>query len=290
MAPDGTVCLEVPAPALRSRRLGSVLFGATGLLLGVATCTLARLCTHSGVDPGAGAEAGPEVSVAGRPRARRLREMVLIGNMESSGASTPEAMERRLEREDLPHVSFDPLSEEAQGMPGMPIGYDGDPNGEQSRPGHGGKPGCCSTEEEFGGLCYKKCSVLTNMTHPNRIAPDACCRAKSVECMLPSNVKVEGFFPGSGFNVAGDGGHPHPMGMCDGNEELHLGMCYKKCSILTSSEYPIRSAVDTCCKKMPCLWGLKTKGGRYCTGYGVGGGLVPAHRCPHPLTVVSNSV
>lgn len=205
---------------------------------------------------------------------------------------SPEAAEGGSEsrqlRADLPSFIYDPLSEQASGMPGIPMGTDDDPLS-GVRPGRDpsreGKPGCCSFEEVFGGLCYKRCSILTNGTFTNRVAPNTCCKATAINCMFPSNLWVSGVLPGSGFIVDGDGSTPHPLGICDGNEELYGGMCYKRCSLLTNNEFPVRSATNTCCKKWPCLWAIKTKGG-YCSGYGIGGGSVPKHRCGHMPTVV----
>jgi len=190
---------------------------------------------------------------------------------------------RRLSRDDLPAIPYDPLAELAQGMPGMPTGFDGDPDGDghTKQAAGNGQPGCSVFEEEFGGLCYKTCADLTNGTFPNRFAPDGCCKTTGVSCMLPSNVRVRGYMPGSGFMINGEGHAPHPVGLCDGNEEMHANTCFKKCALLTDDEYPIRSAANTCCKKMPCLWNIKTEGTGVCTGFGVGGGLVPAHGCPH---------
>jgi len=198
---------------------------------------------------------------------------------------------RRLaSRSDLPSFDFDPLSESAQGMPGMPLGFDGNPSASGS--GSSSSTGsvadgeqCCSFEELYAGMCYKKCSLLTNGTHPNRVSPTSCCKSSSVYCMLPSNVRMSGFLPGTGFNVNDEGGAPHAPGICDGNEEMFAGQCHKKCAVLTNNEYPIRSGGSTCCKKMPCLWGIATVGTAPCTGYNVGGGLVAAHKCPHPPTL-----
>ncbi|CAK0880256.1 unnamed protein product [Prorocentrum cordatum] len=53
-----------------------------------------------------------------------------------------------------------------------------------------------------------------------------------------------------GYDVAGDsagGGCPHQHGKCLDGEEMHLGMCYKKCSDLTKGKYKHRVAASTCC-------------------------------------------
>jgi len=130
-------------------------------------------------------------------------------------------------------------------------------------------------------MCYKKCSLLTNGTYIRRIAPNGCCKELSLRCVEDSEVDFSGLFPGSGYNVNIDGASPHSPGVCDGNEEFHAGMCYKKCSLLTNNQYPIRSGADTCCSHS--CWNVLntlTQGGM-CQGFGVGGGMVPAHACPH---------
>lgn len=40
--------------------------------------------------------------------------------------------------------------------------------------------------------------------------------------------------------------------VCDTNEELFGGLCYKKCSLLTTGEAPIRTSAWTCCASHPC--------------------------------------
>lgn len=37
---------------------------------------------------------------------------------------------------------------------------------------------------------------------------------------------------------------------CANNEELHLGLCYKKCAILTNGTFPHRSSAFNCCKEL----------------------------------------
>lgn len=199
-------------------------------------------------------------------------------------------------RSDLPMVRYDPLSTGVAGMPGMPMGEDAENDANPwSKPGDlpafsaPGSPACGGIEELYLGLCYKTCAELSNGTYPHRTSPVSCCKVSSVSCMMPSQNHISGFMPGSGYNVGGNGGVPHPPGICDGNEENLAGTCYKKCSILTGNQYNLRSAADTCCRKNPCLniFNVKTVGSGDCTGFGVGGGLVPAHRCPHLPTVTA---
>jgi len=54
--------------------------------------------------------------------------------------------------------------------------------------------------------------------------------------------------PCSGYDVNGKNGCPHKPGACLVDEEYFLGLCYKKCSILTHGTYPHRIAAATCCK------------------------------------------
>jgi len=218
----------------------------------------------------------------------------------SSGGSAPVALATSSVAEIIGLA--DAVSSSAAGYPGMPVGTDDDPP-LQVQPEVNGKPmneppvdkspsdlsvSCADNEELFMSLCYKKCAVLTNLTHPKRVAPGACCKELSISCLNPSKTDYNGIFPGQGYNVGGDNGPPHPPGACDGNEENHLGLCYMKCNLLTDNEYPIRAAANTCCKAHPCwnIFNLKSSPGT-CTGYGVGGGNA-GHDCPHqPSTVGS---
>mmetsp|Transcript_160999 Transcript_160999/g.516796 ORF Transcript_160999/g.516796 Transcript_160999/m.516796 type:complete len:813 (-) Transcript_160999:158-2596(-) len=107
---------------------------------------------------------------------------------------------------------------------------------------------CGDTEELYGFLCYRKCALLTNGMSPHRQSPFTCCDAQP--CTMSNTHKAPGFpEPCRGFDVSGDGGScPHKAGACYKDEELYLGVCYKSCSILTTNEYPHRSAPATCCK------------------------------------------
>jgi len=146
---------------------------------------------------------------------------------------------------------------------------------------------CRKHEELFFGICYKNCSLLTNGMYTIRFAPNGCCRA--LPCLLPSEVDLDGFAPGYGYFVSGGGkGHfPHAPGECMGNEESHLGFCYKKCSLLTNNEFNYRMGTNTCCKKKHCwspfnwnIFNVKTEG-TWCSGFAVGGALSKRYECPH---------
>jgi len=114
------------------------------------------------------------------------------------------------------------------------------------------KKNCKANEELFMGLCYKKCALLTGGTHPFRSSGWGCC--KSEKCNLRS-IKVEVGIC-SGFSVSGDGiSCPRQMGYCLDDEEMFLGLCYKKCSILTKEMYNFRVTPVTCCRTegLACL-------------------------------------
>lgn len=132
---------------------------------------------------------------------------------------------------------------------------------------------CENDEEMLSGLCYKKCSLLTQGEYPKRTSAWSCCKGDGPEeCNIfqqKVNLKIC-----SGFDVGGDragNGCPHAAGVCLDNEELHLGRCYMKCSLI-DEEYPTRVAAATCCKaaeKWKCLdiMNVKTR-----HAFDVGGG------------------
>jgi len=108
---------------------------------------------------------------------------------------------------------------------------------------------CQDDEEPWGGLCYKTCRELTGGAHPKRSSPFTCCMpSASGSCGLKGESVKMGVC--SGYNVAGDsagGGCAHTHGKCLEGEEMHLGMCYKKCEDLTDGKYEHRVAASTCC-------------------------------------------
>ena len=134
---------------------------------------------------------------------------------------------------------------------------------------------CGDDEEDFAMACYKKCSILTNGVAPVRTSPWSCCA--SAHCKLSEeriNVKLC-----AGYDVAGDKEGkdkcPHKEGLCYENEELHLGLCYKKCSILTNGAYIHRKSAITCCNNpnlLQCIPFLNPKNTDTATGYSIGGG------------------
>jgi len=166
-------------------------------------------------------------------------------------------------------------------LPGLPIADASVNASSSSMAANTGAAQCEDGEEKFLGECYKSCSDLTEGKFPSRFAPNGCCKELSLSCLNPSDVRFSMPWPGHGMMVGGDGTAPHPPGECDPNEEGMLGLCYKKCSVLSQDEYPIRSASNTCCSQHPCtnFFHLKTVG-LGCNGFGVGGGA-KGHGCPH---------
>mmetsp|Transcript_42615 Transcript_42615/g.127365 ORF Transcript_42615/g.127365 Transcript_42615/m.127365 type:complete len:303 (+) Transcript_42615:89-997(+) len=223
------------------------------------------------------------------------------------GSPDVDVLPRPIEARMLQLVDWDEsrgvLARSADGLPGMPpaslsrgspfAGQIGDwnggpPNQPQPTSIHDvATPGrrCRRNEELFLGVCYKNCTLLTGGLYSIRFAPNGCC--KNYPCLTPSEVDFQGFAPGTGYMVSadGDGSYPHAPGECDGNEESHLGMCYKKCALLTNNVYTHRVAANTCCKQSPCWnpFNLDTKGGT-CSGYSVGGGNSRDTQCPHQPT------
>eukprot|EP00930_Biecheleria_cincta_P006902 TRINITY_DN107_c0_g1_i1.p1 TRINITY_DN107_c0_g1~~TRINITY_DN107_c0_g1_i1.p1 ORF type:complete len:554 (+),score=115.37 TRINITY_DN107_c0_g1_i1:106-1662(+) len=75
-------------------------------------------------------------------------------------------------------------------------------------------PGACLTnEEEFDGMCYKKCSDATQGAYPTRVAAATCCKKKGWECWLLVNLKTDPSFGAGGGAADGNSGTPaegHP--------------------------------------------------------------------------------
>lgn len=73
---------------------------------------------------------------------------------------------------------------------------------------------CLVDEENFGGLCYKKCSLFPDgQTYSHRVAPNICCSTHGFMCMLPKYFKFSTDFAVGGGE--GDGNsqtpaQPHP--------------------------------------------------------------------------------
>lgn len=134
----------------------------------------------------------------------------------------------------------------------------------------------CGNDEEFlSGLCYMKCTILTSGTYPIRTTPFTCC--ESHPCLANQKISGTPLTPCTGFDVGGningeEGECPHTPGTCLVDEEMFLGTCYKKCSLLTEGTHPTRIAAGSCCTStgLACLnpFNIKTD----LMAYNVGGG------------------
>merc|ERR1712232_1294570 len=67
---------------------------------------------------------------------------------------------------------------------------------------------CLDAEELYLGQCYKKCSLLTNNTAPNRISAFTCCSTTGLACLSPSNSQTSHNFASSGGKGDQDSGTP----------------------------------------------------------------------------------
>eukprot|EP00928_Gymnodinium_smaydae_P055336 TRINITY_DN3890_c0_g1_i4.p1 TRINITY_DN3890_c0_g1~~TRINITY_DN3890_c0_g1_i4.p1 ORF type:complete len:507 (-),score=83.68 TRINITY_DN3890_c0_g1_i4:111-1631(-) len=150
---------------------------------------------------------------------------------------------------------------------------------------HDGNP-CDDTEEYFGGLCYRKCSILTNGEAPFRTSAFACCKVKSCTLAL-TKMKVASVLPCEGYDVSSeDGGKacPHGSGICLQDEDQYLDECYEKCSILTNGKYSNRVAPATCCDGtgISCMnpFNLETDA-KFDVGGGKGDGKKSTPSAPH---------
>jgi hypothetical protein len=70
-------------------------------------------------------------------------------------------------------------------------------------------PGAClSNEEQFNGMCYKKCSDITQGAFPTRVAGSTCCKKTGWECWLFVNLKTDPSFALGGGAGDGNSGTP----------------------------------------------------------------------------------
>mmetsp|Transcript_15494 Transcript_15494/g.33587 ORF Transcript_15494/g.33587 Transcript_15494/m.33587 type:complete len:547 (+) Transcript_15494:99-1739(+) len=140
---------------------------------------------------------------------------------------------------------------------------------------------CLDGEELYGGLCYKQCALMTNNSYPIRTSSWTCCEKHP--CGL-SNQKGEvgSTIICNGFDVDRDGNCPHSPGACLVNEEFYMGMCYKKCSILTNGQFPHRVAPATCCQESGagCM-DFRKDATNFDFAVGGGGSLNPDWAKPH---------
>lgn len=132
---------------------------------------------------------------------------------------------------------------------------------------------CADDEEELGGLCYKTCAELTGGVYKIRTTAWSCCKKKP--CTFFNSKFTNPLGLCGGFDVSGNRegrACPHPKGTCLVNEEFSLGMCFKKCALLTKNKFPFRSAASTCCRynsHWACLDALNTQTS---SDFNIGGG------------------
>jgi len=79
----------------------------------------------------------------------------------------------------------------------------------------------------------------------------------------------------------------HDGNPCASDEELHAGLCYQTCSLLTSGQYQVRQSAFACCETASCppfkFFGkkcCKTTFGM-CTGHDIAGMREGTKICPH---------
>jgi len=132
---------------------------------------------------------------------------------------------------------------------------------------------CEDDEEDHLGLCYKKCSLLTNGEATVRISAFGCAKSHSLGDVFGE--KTAGLIPCKGYDISGDAagnGCPHRYGACLVDEEMSLGKCYKKCSILTHNEYPHRTSASSCCKTTNIIQCFSPANSKMSADFAMGGG------------------
>lgn len=135
---------------------------------------------------------------------------------------------------------------------------------------------CLPDEELFQGLCYMRCSILTNGNAPYRQSASECCKDSNFFCLFMGNTKSPYFGMGGGQSPPTTAAHaPKVGGICDadghGSEESFNGLCYKKCSVLTGGKFPVRVNPTECCGggTLECLSGKGNVSGNAEFGAGV---------------------
>jgi len=158
----------------------------------------------------------------------------------------------------------------------------------------------CAADEETpknngGGVCYKKCALLTGGVYPIRTSAYSCC--KSNPCKLFGN-EMTHIGLCSGFDIAGEneGGRcPTVPGACLQDEEILNGMCFKKCSLFSENMgiYNHRVAPTICCKTkgFGCMLPSNFKTNfKFDAGGGAGDGNAGTPSSPHmPMTALTES-
>jgi len=159
------------------------------------------------------------------------------------------------------HAPDQSLTEEASGAEASPNSVAAAAVSPQSRPESllvlDGSRNCSIIEELYGGLCYRKCNLLTYGEYPIRTSSWSCCANHPCGIMNQKG-SVGTAILCNGYDVSGDGKCPRAPGgkSCAPDEEDLLGVCYRKCALLTKGEAPHRVAAATCCKtqdRLGCL-------------------------------------
>lgn len=137
-------------------------------------------------------------------------------------------------------------------------------------------PQCLTDEEQFAGLCYMKCSLLTGGRAPFRIAASACCvNDNQFFCsLLQSQQAISASLSvGGGAAIHNNPHAPGVGGICALVEEPYQGLCYPKCADLTDGKSPHRVGSFACCagSSVECLNGKGTMS----TSPDFGGSVIP---------------
>jgi len=156
--------------------------------------------------------------------------------------------------------------------------------------GDGDGETCNQDEELHGGLCYKRCSLLTDSREPFRASAFQCCDRTPPCDIGGSSISM---VPCSGNDVGGEisgNGCPHRPGGCLRDEELLMDTCYMQCSLLTYGMLKHRNTANACCKSRSPLAMLELGGcdvdSKYAVGGGNGDGNPDTPAVPHsPMTV-----
>jgi len=71
---------------------------------------------------------------------------------------------------------------------------------------------CLEDEEQLAGVCYEKCSILTDGKRPTRSGPASCCAGAALDCLDPFEEDVNADYAVGGGHGDGDpttAGSPH---------------------------------------------------------------------------------
>jgi hypothetical protein len=147
---------------------------------------------------------------------------------------------------------------------------------------------CAEDEELHAGLCYKKCELLTEGLEPVRISAFQCC-AHEPPCTENPDVWLS---PCKGYDISGDAtgnGCPHNPGRCKQGEELFMGLCFQRCSLLTYNILPYRITANACCKSSSLLALLEAGSCDVDDRYSIRGPLrvPPPEPVPEEVTVLA---